>query len=239
MDSILSILQQLFEAPEGVNYAVLPAAMVIGQGLKIGSKIASGIIGSGARKREMREAQAGYDKNLARLEGLDISNPYANQENVYEDLTVNTQEADMLAAQQQQALSNTMDNLQGAAGGSGIAALAQSMANQQSQNLQRATVSIGQQEQANQMKQMAQQDVMNQRFVQGEMYTRKAEAARTSGMLQRAGMRLQDAIAAKQKATSNLAGGIGQAVGFGLNFAPGGSLNRVGKTGFTGGGGIF
>ena len=176
MESILLIAQQLLEAPEGVNYAIAPA-LAIGAGLKIGSKIASGIIGSGARKKEMREAQAGYDKNMARLEGLDISNPYANQENVYEDLTVNTQEAEMLAGQQQQALSNTMDNMQGAAGGSGIAALAQSMANQQSQNLQRATVTIGQQEQANQMKQMAQQDVLNQRFVQGEMYTRKAEAA--------------------------------------------------------------
>jgi hypothetical protein len=229
MESILLVAQQLLEAPEGVNYAIAPALM-IGAGLKIGSKIASGIIGSGARKKEMREAQASYDKNMARMEGQDISNPYANQENVYEDLTVNTQEAEMLAGQQQQALSNTMDNMQGAAGGSGIAALAQSMANQQSQNLQSATVTIGQQEQANQMKQMGQQDILNQRFVQGEMYSRKAEAARTSGMLQRSGMRLQDAMAAKKQATSNLAGGIGQAAGLGLSFIPGGANHRSGKS---------
>ena len=141
-----------------------------------GMNIIGSMIGSRARKRELREAELGYDKQLAALESQDISNPYMNQENVYEDLTVNTQEADMLAAQQQQSLANTMGNLQGAAGGSGIAALAQSMANQQSQNLQRATASIGAQEQANQMKQMAQQDVLNQRFIQGEMYNRKAQA---------------------------------------------------------------
>ena len=60
---------------------------------------------------------------------MQFENPYADLqtsfENPYEDLTVNTQEADMLAQQQQQSLANTMSNLQGAAGGSGIAALAQ------------------------------------------------------------------------------------------------------------------
>ena len=37
MESILLIAQQLFEAPEGVNYAIAPA-LAIGAGLKIGSK---------------------------------------------------------------------------------------------------------------------------------------------------------------------------------------------------------
>ena len=196
-----------------------------------GMNIIGSMIGSRARKRELREAELGYDKQLAALESQDISNPYMNQENVYEDLTVNTQEADMLAAQQQQSLANTMGNLQGAAGGSGIAALAQSMANQQSQNLQRATASIGAQEQANQMKQMAQQDVLNQRFIQGEMYNRKAQASRNAGMLGRAEQRFTDAIAAKQAATDQLMSGIGQVTGFGSETLPGGSLHRVGQSG--------
>ena len=146
---IIELFETITLVEPNIDYGIAP--LVLAAGLKAGSKIAGGIIGSGARKKEMREAKAGYDKQLAALEGQDISNPYANEQNVYEDLTVNTQEADMLAGQQQQALGNTMQNLQGAAGGSGIAALAQSMANQQSQNLQQATVSIGQQESANQM----------------------------------------------------------------------------------------
>ena len=75
---------------------------------------------------------------------------FASQmENTAEDLTVNTQQADMVARQQQQGLSNTLGSLKGAAGSSGIAALAQTLAGQQSQNLQSASASIGQQESAN------------------------------------------------------------------------------------------
>lgn len=221
---VIELLETLQLAEPGMSYGIAP--MAIAAGIKIGSKIAGGIIGSGARKKEMRQAKAGYDKQLARLEGQDISNPYANEQNVYEDLTVNTQQADMLAGQQQQALGNTMQNLQGAAGGSGIAALAQSMANQQSQNLQQATVSIGQQESANQMMQMQEQGAMNSRQVEGEMYTRRAEAARTSGMLTRAGKRYEGAIAEKKRATGQLMGGIGEAVGLGSTFLPG-QVNHV------------
>ena len=217
---VIELLETLLHAEPSINYGIGPLAITAG--LKIGSKIAGGIIGSGARKKEMREAKAGYDKQLARLEGQDISTPYANEQNVYEDLTVNTQQADMLAGQQQQALGNTMQNLQGAAGGSGIAALAQSMANQQSQNLQQATVSIGQQESANQMMVMQEQGAMNSRQVEGEMYTRRAEAARTSGMLTRAGKRYEGAISEKQRATKQLMGGIGEAAGLGSTFLPGG-----------------
>ena len=171
--------------------------MILG-GVKALTSIAGGIIGSGKRKREQRQAQAGYDKTLARLENMDTSNPYANQQNVYEDLTVNTQQADMLAGQQQQALGNTMQNLQGAAGGSGIAALAQSMANQQSQNLQAATASIGQQEAGNQRLMMGQEAQMQQNMVEGDMLSRQMEASKTTGMLNRAGQRLSAANQARQ-----------------------------------------
>ena len=107
--------------------------------------IASGIIGGGKRREEQRKAEKELAINKARYENLDTSNLAANMENTYEDLTVNTQQADFQAQQQQQALSNTMSSMQGAAGGSGIAALAQAMAGQQSQNLQQASASIGQQ----------------------------------------------------------------------------------------------
>ena len=100
--------------------------------------IAGGIIGGGKRRREQRAAQKEFDINKARYENLDTSNLAANMENAYEDLTVNTQAADFAAQQQQQAIANTMSSMQGAAGGSGIAALAQAMAGQQSQNLQKA-----------------------------------------------------------------------------------------------------
>lgn len=204
--------------------------MILG-GVKALTSIAGGIIGSGKRKREQRQAQAGYDKTLARLENMDTSNPYANQQNVYEDLTVNTQQADMLAGQQQQALGNTMQNLQGAAGGSGIAALAQSMANQQSQNLQRATASIGQQESQNQRLMMGQEAQMQQNMVEGDMLSRQMEASKTTGMLNRAGQRLSAANQARQQATNSIMGGVGEMVGMGATFLKGGANHGLNKTG--------
>ena len=204
--------------------------MILG-GVKALTSIAGGIIGSGKRKREQRQAQAGYDKTLARLENMDTSNPYANQQNVYEDLTVNTQQADMLAGQQQQALGKTMQNLQGAAGGSGIAALAQSMANQQSQNLQRATASIGQQESQNQRLMMGQEAQMQQNMVEGDMLSRQMEASKTTGMLNRAGQRLSAANQARKQATNSIMGGVGEMIGMGSTFLKGGAnhalLNKI------------
>lgn len=210
-------------------------AMILG-GVKALTSIAGGIIGSGKRKREQRQAQAGYDKTLARLENMDTSNPYANQQNVYEDLTVNTQQADMLAGQQQQALGNTMQNLQGAAGGSGIAALAQSMANQQSQNLQQATASIGQQESQNQRLAMGQEAQMQQNMVEGDMLSRQMEASKTTGMLNRAGQRLSAANQARQQATSSIMGGVGELAGMGATFLPGGANHALQAVGAGAGG---
>ncbi len=203
----------------------IPPALIVG-GVKALSSIAGGIIGSKKRKAEQRRAQANYDKQLQRLEGMDTSNPYANQENVYEDLTVNTQEADMLAQQQQQSLANTMGSLQGAAGGSGIAALAQSMANQQSQNLQQATASIGQQESQNQMMQARQEGVMQENMAKGDMMSRQMEASKVTGMLGRAGQRLSAANQARQAATNSIMGGAGELAGMGASFLPGGGMNR-------------
>ena len=103
------------------------------------TSIASGIIGSGKRKREARAAAADLAKRKSQYEMLDTSNVYQNMENTMEDLTVNQGAAQFQAEQEQQGLSNIMGNMQGAAGGSGIAALAQSLAGQQSQNLRRAS----------------------------------------------------------------------------------------------------
>jgi hypothetical protein len=203
--------------------AGIVTAGMIGTGVKALGSIAGGIIGSGARKREQRQAQANYDKQLQRLEGQDTSNPYANLENTMEDLTVNQQEATMLAEQQQQALGNTMTNLQGAAGGSGIAALAQSMANQQSQNLQQATASIGQQESGNQRAMATQAASLQQAERKGDMMSRQMEASKVSGMLGRAESRLGAANDARAAATSSIMGGVGQIAGMGANFLPGGT----------------
>ena len=134
--------------------------------------IAGGIIGSGKRKREQREAQKEFDKNKARMEGADTSNVYTNMENTMEDLTVNTQQADFVNQQQQAGMANTMDKLSGAAGGSGIAALAQSLSNQQTANAQAASASIGAQESQNQMAERSQAGELQMQERKGELISR-------------------------------------------------------------------
>ena len=81
------------------------------------------------------------------FEGME--NQFEGMENAFEDLTVNTQQAEFEAQQNQQQQANIMSSMAGAAGGSGIAALAQSMANQGALQSQKASASIGAQESAN------------------------------------------------------------------------------------------
>ena len=124
----------------------------------------------------MRDARDEYDTRKSDYMSLDTSNPYNNMENVYEDLQVNTQQADFQAEQLQQQQANILNNLQGAAGGSGIAALAQSLANQGTQATRQASVSLGQQQQANQMARLQEESRINQTMTQIELAN--AEGAR-------------------------------------------------------------
>ena len=78
-----------------------------------------------------------------------MENKFEGMENAMEDLTVNTQQAEFEAQQNQQMQANIMSSMGAAAGGSGIAALAQSMANQGALQAQKASASIGAQESAN------------------------------------------------------------------------------------------
>ena len=80
-------------------------------------------------------------------EGLE--NPYTDMENVYEDLTVSTQAADFAIEQAAQQRANIMQQMRGAAGGSGIAGLAQALAGQGALQSRQASIGIAQQERAN------------------------------------------------------------------------------------------
>ena len=189
---------------------MIGAALGVVQGL---TGVVGGMIGSGKRKSEQRAAQAEFARRQAAFENLDTSNVYANMENVYEDLTVNQQEAQFIAQQQQQGLANTMDAMQGAAGGSGIAALAQAMANQQSVNSQRAAASIGRQEASNQAAAARMAGQLQNLEAQGELVSRNQELNKVSTLMGMSGQRLQAANEARNAATEGLLAGIGGVVG--------------------------
>lgn len=174
---------------------------------------AGSLIGGGARRREERQARKEYEEAMRAYENFQFSNPFEGLQNTAEDLTVNQQQAQFLAQQQQQGLANTMGAMQGAAGGSGIAALAQAIANQQSQNLQQASASIGQQEARNQAMAAQQGAQIQQLQAQGEANIQAQEFGRESTILGMSQQRLGAARAARQQATQQLVSGIGDMVG--------------------------
>ena len=175
--------------------------------------IASGIIGSKGRKKEQAAAQAEFNRNKARMEGADTSNLNKNMENTMEDLTVNTQAAEFQAQQQAGGFANTMDNLSGAAGGSGIAALAQSMAGAQSNAAQAASADIGRQEAGNQKAERQMAGQLQQQEIQGEYASRAAEKDKVDTMLGMSQQRLGAANEARDAATAAIVGGVGSAIG--------------------------
>jgi len=219
--------------PQAIGVVAEAAGSAV-QGL---TSIASGIIGSGARRREQRQAQAEYDMNMQRFAQQDTSNLYANMENPYADLTVNQQAANFAKQQQQQGSANIMQGLQGAAGGSGIAALAQSLAQQNAAAAQASSASIGQQEQRNQA--MAAQGAMSIQMQEraGAEQSRALEANKTQTMLGMSQERLAAADQARKDATGAIVGGIGQFAGgaAAAATAAGGEYDKDGNlTGFGG-----
>ena len=81
------------------------------------------------KNREFQQEQAAkLEKQKDIYRGMEFVNPYA--ENIFEDLTINQQQVRFQTEQGQQQRADIMQQMRGAAGGSGVAGLAQLLANQ-------------------------------------------------------------------------------------------------------------
>ena len=219
-------------------------AAAIGLGVIQG---ATSIIGARQERKRLRRenerAQRQYEGFREDLQSLEITNPYQDLpttfENTFEDLTVNQQQAQFQAQQGAQARANLLANLRAAAGGSGIAGLAQSLANQQQLQTQQISASIGQQEAANQrlaaqgaarVQQMEQQ--ARQTVLRGEALRQENERERQMNLMQLKAGRQQaerDFRASMQAQKQRMMGGVGQILGAGIQgFAAGGGFTEGG-----------
>ena len=178
-------------------------------------------IGLGRRKKakgDLEDAQTNQANALKDFQTRDISNPYEDLENTFEDLTVNTQQAEFEARQNQQAQADIMGNLQGAAGSSGIAGLAQAMANKSTQDAARASASIGQQESRNEaMRAQGAASVQSQRAA-GEASRQQRELARDEAIL---GMRMGETAAQQDRLNQSndmIMSGIGSVANTGMQY---------------------
>jgi hypothetical protein len=182
---------------------------MIGGLISSGMSIAGGLIGAGKRRRDLRAQQQEYNRRKRQYEDLDTSNVYKNMENTFEDLTINQQAAQFQAEQEQQGLSNVMNQMQGAAGGSGIAALAQSVLGQQSQNLRRSSADIGQQERQNEAAERQQASNLQMYAAKGELISRDAEKDKVETLFGMAQSNLAQKKAAVEADRAKIMGGIG------------------------------
>ena len=188
-------------------------------------------ISAGKRKREaQREEQAAkeeYDRMKEVYSNVDTSNPfegminqYAGLENTMEDLTVNKQQAEFEAQQFSQSQANVLSGLRGAAGSSGIASLAQVMAQQGQLAAQQASASIGQQEATNQRLAAQQAGKIQSMERQGELISRQQQRDQTGTLLGMSQSRVaaarQQQMMAQQSKFDAIAGGAQGVISAGL-----------------------
>jgi len=199
---------------------------LISAGLSLGSS-AFGAITAGKEARRARRQEQRAKKEAKRLEeiyaNLDTSNPYLNMENTMEDLTVNQQQAQFQAQQLQQSQANVLGQLRGAAGRSGIGALAQALVQQGQIGAQKASATIGAQEAANQRLAAREASRVQTLERKGEILSRNMRRDQVSTLLgmqqQRLGAaRLQRAAAqrAKMQAIASGITGVTSALATGM-----------------------
>ena len=236
--------------------AIVGASVAAAGGL---TKLGMSLAGRGSRIREQKAAKARQEKMMREYEKLDTSNIYANVknpyadietefENVYEDMTVNQQQAQFEKQMAQQQQANIMQQMSGAAGGSGIAGLAQAMANQGQLQAQRAGASIGMQEsqqqamkaqgaqQARAMEQqalktrMAGEGQAQMQRLRGEEQSRGLEYQKTGTLLGMSQQRLAAANEARRQAKAQQMSAVGDIANLGAQVA-GASIGQMGGKG--------
>ena len=242
--------------PLGVLGQVSGFLGTYGTPIGIGASILGSVFGAisaGKQKRiaerKARNAKKRLDRQKEIYRNLDTSNPFLNMtntmsdlENTMEDLTVNQQQAEFQAQQFQQSQSNILSTLRESAGSSGIASLAQSLAQQGQIASQQAGASIGQQEAANQRAAAAQAGRLQMAEAgeasriqgmerQGEVMSRQQELNKQSTLL---GMAQQETAAynaqagqAQQAKMDAISGGFQGAADMFAGFGQG-------QSGFTG-----
>ena len=201
--------------------------MAISAGVKTIGGIVSGL-GARKRKRRARRRERKRRKEMNRLKQaysqIETSNPFLNQENVYEDLTIDQRGAQFEAQQFQQSQANILNNLRQSAGGSGIAALAQQMAQSGQLAAQSSAARIGQQERANERLAAGEAGRLQGMERQGELISRQQQRDQTGTLL---GMSQQEVAAAREErqmyanqeaqAFSNAMSGIGDTADTAMN----------------------
>lgn len=171
-------------------------------------------------KANLEKYNREFDKRLDAYEKSEFQPLDADalkQENIFEDLTVDTQAADYARDQFMQQQANIMQGMRGMAGSSGIAGFAQSLSAQASQQAKETQLSIGQQLQQNRRLQLQEESRLRNQDRQIQLANmegaRQFELDKQSTLIGISGQKVagtQQAIASNQAAMGQIMGGVGQ-----------------------------
>ena len=195
-------------------------------------KMGVSLFNMGKVKDAQRQAKNELRSEMDAFRALDTSNPYADIENAFEDLTVNTQEAEFQRDSAQQAQANILGSLKESAGGSGIGSLAQSLANQASLVARRSSASIGAQEAQNQRLSAQGAASVQSQKAQGKYMSQQMEMNKQSTLTGIAQTNMQEEKQSLKDNQNMLYEGIGETAGGIASLATGGMMYKggVGKT---------
>ena len=185
-------------------------AAIVGAGVGL-AKLGMGLSGRKKRIAEQKAAKEEMEAKKKQYEALDTSNTF----NKMEDLTINQKGMELQRQEGQQQRANIMQNLQGAAGGSGIAALAQQMASSGQLAAQKTAAMIGDQEAANQKAAATEASAIQTAERQGEQVAQQRtmdKQATLLGMSQQRSAAANQARADAKAAQMSAVGDIGSSV---------------------------
>ena len=195
---------------------------------------------------EMREEYEKSEFQPIDRDALRRENIFEGQENIMEEMQVDTQAADYSKEQFQQQQANIMQGLRGVTGTSGAAGLAQALSGQASKQAQQSQITIGQQLQQNRRLKLQEEARMNRQELMEESRlsqedravqianlegARQYEIDKMTNMMGMSGSKIagiNQNIAQKEQMIGEIGSAVGQA---------GSSMSGGGGTGGGGGGG--
>ena len=176
--------------------------VIVGIGAAVAGTALS-VHGANKAKKEAERKEAAAAAEMESLKdkyaNLDTSNPYMDMENTMEDLAIN--QAQFQLADQNFAMSqaNILDQTRGAAGGAGVASVAQALVGQGELQDQQQAIDIGRQERENEIASRQQAQRLQGMEREGEIWSRDQQMD-TQGTLM--GMSQQEVAAYQEQAAA-------------------------------------
>ena len=199
------------------------AALTIGGGTYLSGQYKKAKNKDKALQSQLSERQADFERRLKQYEELQfkpIDVDALKQENIFEDLEINTEAFEASRRNFLQSQANILSSLSGVAGSSGAASLATALSAQSTKQAEQQRITIAEQINANKKLELAERSRLNNQIRELELANqegaRQFEIDQLATLLGVEGQRIAGTrgdIANRQQMYGDIAGGVGNIVG--------------------------